>query len=190
MDLRAEKAKLQEAIRQRLAAVPENDRAVESRGVCKNLIKLLPTTGVVAGFIPIHNEVDIRPILQECLHRHLDLFLPRMEGKLVFRRVTDLTSLKIGSLNIPEPPADAELLDLSALTLAIIPGRAFDREGNRMGRGNGGYDIWLRSLRATNPNARVVGVALECQLVSSIPMETHDERVDMVVTARGVAGKN
>ena len=29
----------------------------------------------------------------------------------------------------------------------LIPGRAFDAKGNRLGRGNGGYDKWIAEQR-------------------------------------------
>ena len=32
----------------------------------------------------------------------------------------------------------------------------------------------------------IEGIALECQIVDTVPMEAHDEKVDALVTARGL----
>ncbi|MFA7682254.1 MAG: 5-formyltetrahydrofolate cyclo-ligase, partial [Candidatus Peribacteraceae bacterium] len=69
---------------------------------------------------------------------------------------------------------------------ALIPGRAFDRDGNRLGRGNGSYDHWIREQRTANPQTKIWGIAFECQIVPIVPTEEHDERVDALITARGL----
>ena len=66
--------------------------------------------------------------------------------------------------------------------VVLVPGLAFDRSGNRLGRGGGDYD-------ATFPPGevapRLVGVAWEFQLVTDVPHGSHDRRVDAIVTERG-----
>ena len=64
------------------------------------------------------------------------------------------------------------------IDLAIVPGIAFDRLGNRMGRGRGFYDNLLPKLRATR-----VGVCFPFQLVSRCPVEATDIPMDLVVSA-------
>jgi 5-formyltetrahydrofolate cyclo-ligase len=136
--------------------------------------------------VPIKDEVDIRPLLTELLTRGVALYLPCFEKILAFRRVTDLASLVPGELKIPEPPPESDELDPAILDIAIVPGRAFDAHGGRLGRGNGGYDRWIHVQRATNARTQYWAVAFECQMVDIVPMEPHDERIDAVVTDRGV----
>lgn len=69
-------------------------------------------------------------------------------------------------------------------TIVLVPGRAFDRERQRLGRGNGGYDIWIAKQRQQNPATKYWGVAFEHQIVPSIPVESHDQPMDAVVTPR------
>jgi 5-formyltetrahydrofolate cyclo-ligase len=67
----------------------------------------------------------------------------------------------------------------------LVPGRAFDRLGNRLGRGQGHYDKLLAALR---PDARAatVGVGFAEQVVESVPVDPHDRPVAWLVTDRGI----
>ena len=97
-----------------------------------------------------------------------------------------LARLPDGTTELMEPSQDEEKLGIKDVTVALLPGLGFDPTGGRIGRGNGGYDIWLKELRAKNPAARVWGIALDCQMVDRVPRETHDQTVDVVVTPRGI----
>jgi 5-formyltetrahydrofolate cyclo-ligase len=188
MHPRDEKEHLRAAIRERIARIPEHLRHAEGRSLCKALSRLLPAEpSGIAAFFPIKDEPDMRPLLSEIIARGHRLYLPRFENKtLAFRRAMDLSLLSPGAFKIPEPPRDAELLDPADLAIVFLPGRAFTKAGLRMGRGNGGYDIWVRKQRAANPATKFYGVALECQIVNDLPMEEHDQTMDGVVTARGM----
>lgn len=65
----------------------------------------------------------------------------------------------------------------------IVPGRAFDARGARLGRGKGFYDALLARLR---PDARAatIGLAFEAQVVERVPEDAHDARVAWVATDR------
>ena len=193
MHPRDAKERLRRSIKERLARLGDVERKAESRTLCKIALAALPPAPLaVCGYFPLKDEADIRPLLLTLLDRGDALYLPKYIGKgFDFFRVRDLENLPAGEFGIPEPPEGAEKLDPSTLDVALVPARAFDREGRRMGRGNGGYDKWIRAQRKAKPDVRIWGIALECQLVNDIPMEAHDETVDAVVTARGVlvAGK-
>lgn len=188
MDIQQKKRQLREDIYHRLKNLSEKERAAESRSLCRRILELLPATSLsFAAFSSLRSEPALFPLLQELLKRGERLYLPRVEnGKIVFRRVEDLRTLKPGSFNILEPRRDAELLDPSTLHTALIPGVAFDRTGNRLGRGNGGYDIWIAAQRKANPQTKFYGICFEAQLVQQVPVEPHDQKVDTIVTARGL----
>lgn len=61
--------------------------------------------------------------------------------------------------------------------LYIIPGVAFDREGNRLGRGRGFYDRLLKAVKAPK-----IGIAFEKQMVAQVPHTKYDVPMTMVVT--------
>ncbi len=182
-----EKFTLRRAINERLARLNEKDRAAESRSIVRRIREHLPEDlSVLCAFMPMANEPDIRPLLEALLQKHITLSLPRTEGKaFTFRTITDLTQLERGPFGILEPRVETDALDLKTVQLVLVPGVAFDPSGNRLGRGNGGYDKFLARLRAENPAALAWGIAFDCQMVNAIPVQQHDAKVDAVVTPRG-----
>lgn len=69
------------------------------------------------------------------------------------------------------------------LDAVIVPGRAFDARGARLGRGKGFYDALLARLR---PDARAatIGFAFEAQVLERVPEDPHDRRVAWIATEK------
>ncbi|HBC20841.1 MAG TPA: 5-formyltetrahydrofolate cyclo-ligase [Porphyromonadaceae bacterium] len=105
-------------------------------------------------------------------------FLPRVNGVNLDILPYDQTRLELGSFQIEEPTGD-DLTDPAEIELIIVPAVAFDRNGNRLGRGKGFYDRLLQTTRATK-----IGVGYDFQLIEEIPAEPHDVPMDMVITQR------
>jgi 5-formyltetrahydrofolate cyclo-ligase len=83
--------------------------------------------------------------------------------------------------NLREPDLrTAMVVDPRAIDLILVPGVAFTHEGFRVGRGGGYYD---RFLAEPQLHARRLGVCFARQLVPSVPLEAHDQRVDRVIAA-------
>ncbi len=84
------------------------------------------------------------------------------------------TGFAVGDFNILEPqntPYEG------GFDLIIVPGVAFDPQGNRMGRGKGYYDRFLVKY----PTVKKIGICFDFQLVEEIPAEPHDIRMDEVI---------
>lgn len=62
------------------------------------------------------------------------------------------------------------------IDIYIIPGVAFDRSGNRLGRGGGYYDRLLADV--TVP---IIGLAYRCQIVPGLPVEKYDIPVSILI---------
>lgn len=107
------------------------------------------------------------------------LLLPCVDGDdLLLRQYTGIESMQPGpQFGIPEPVGPV-FEQLDKVEMIVVPGVAFDRQRNRMGRGRGFYDRLLKST----PNAIKVGVAFDFQIFDSIPVETFDVPMDVVVT--------
>ncbi|MBU1123564.1 5-formyltetrahydrofolate cyclo-ligase [Patescibacteria group bacterium] len=180
------KQQLRESIIERLAHMSEKDRADESRSICRRLKENIPEGSGVCVYSALKKtEPDLTMLIEKLLKRGDKVYFPFFEGDhFIFKRAMNLDELKPGKLKILEPPADSELADPKEIDFVLVPGRAFDRNGNRLGRGNGGYDYWIADQRMANPKTAMWGVAFECQIVNEVPVEEHDRRVDGVVTAR------
>lgn len=111
-------------------------------------------------------------------HTRKHFFLPRVNGVTLDILPYDKSRLHLGSFHIEEPEGD-DITDISTIDLIIVPGIAFDRRGNRVGRGKGYYDRMLGDSRATK-----IGVGYDFQFVDSIDAEDHDIALDIIITDR------
>ncbi len=69
-----------------------------------------------------------------------------------------------------QPHVDAPIVADSEIGVVLVPALAFDRSGNRLGRGAGYYDRLLARLR---PHAAMVGMTAGL-IIDSLPVEEHD----------------
>lgn len=151
----------------------------ESQAVCAEILRLpayAAARGVMA-FYPMPDEVDVRPVLEDCLRQGKRLYLPQTDGQMQIhpRRVSALSQLQQGKFGIWEPPET--LPEETAYDLILVPAMAYDRAGFRLGRGAGCYDRFLPGFAGVT-----VGVCLERFLLEQIPREPHDFRVQWICT--------
>lgn len=140
----------------------------------------------IAGYWPIGDEFDPRPLLSQISARGGNLALPAISAtgtRLSFRswRPGDpLTQARFGTM---EPSDSREPIDPAIL---IVPLLAFDRRGNRLGYGGGYYDRTLAALRRSGGFKLAVGLAFGAQRVPRVPTENNDQKLDAVVTEETV----
>ena len=104
-------------------------------------------------------------------------FLPRVNGVNLDILPFERSRMALGSFHIEEPQGD-DCAAAKEMELIIVPGVAYDRMGNRVGRGKGYYDRLLQSVKAT-----VIGVGYDFQLIDEdIPADSHDIPMDIVIT--------
>lgn len=106
-------------------------------------------------------------------------YLPRVNGVNLEILPYDESRLELGAFHIEEPTGN-DTVDPGDIELIIVPAVAYDRTGNRLGRGKGFYDRLLAMTKATK-----IGVGYEFQLVEEIPVEPHDIKMDMIITQSG-----
>lgn len=109
-------------------------------------------------------------------HRLKRFYLPRVNGVNLDILPYDKSRLRLGSFHIEEPDGD-NTISIDDIDLVIVPAVAYDRRGNRVGRGKGFYDRLLESCRAT-----MIGVGYDFQLIDEIDTDPHDVAVDIVIT--------
>lgn len=92
-------------------------------------------------------------------------------------------ALERHALGFLQPRADAPLVPLEAIDIALIPGLCFDTGGHRLGYGRGYYDQLLPRLPA---RVITVGVTRAALVVERLPSEAHDAAVGWLLTEAGV----
>jgi 5-formyltetrahydrofolate cyclo-ligase len=132
------------------------------------------TAEVVFGFLAMAGEPDW---LGENLPSDKLLAFPKVSKDGMLEFFSGSTFQK-GALGTREPEGG---LAAPPPDLVIVPGLAFDITGARLGRGKGFYDKWL----AANPAVRTLGVCFQCQVLERLPVESHDARVDAILTEEG-----
>lgn len=145
------------------------------------LAALPDAAGPVAGFWPMGDEIDTRPLLRSLDAAGHVVALPVTAGRerpLAFRRWRPDDPLVPGGFGTSVPAADA---DAVVPRILIVPLLAFDRAGYRLGYGGGYYDRTLSALRARGPVA-AIGVGYAAQEVAAVPHGPADAQLDMIVT--------
>ena len=137
----------------------------------------LPATTTIAGYWPIRSELDPRPLMFALQKKGFRLALPVIEKtEILFRAWSFNDSLAEGAFSTSEPAATAPEVKPSLLLAPLV---AFDATKARLGYGKGYYDKALSRLR-------VIGLAYEGQKVDAIPVEAHDQPLDMVITEQTI----
>jgi 5-formyltetrahydrofolate cyclo-ligase len=136
----------------------------------------------VALYSAMQNEVSTDDIRDDALRIGKTVFFPRLGagGSLVFVEIQSAADLAPGRFGVLEPNGQKLLAQHGDFNLLIVvPGVAFDPNGNRLGRGQGFYD---RLLQSFGRRATTVGLAYEFQVVKSVPVDSWDEKVRFIVT--------
>ena len=135
-------------------------------------------------YCSFNGEVDTFPMMEKAIGLKKKVAVPfvKKETKqIIVMLIESIEDLVPGSYGIPEPRYDAaKALRPADLDLVLVPGVAFDKANNRLGRGAGYYDRFLSELPSTVPT---VGLAYDFQLVPALPgLEPHDRPVAHVLT--------
>ena len=187
----AAKARLRaHAIAVRRAAEAASGAAEAGRrlaAACAGELAVPPGT-VVAGYWPMGDEIDPRPLMAALAASGCRLVLPVVTArgqKLDFRAWRDGDPLESGPYGTRHPAAASPPL---VPALLLVPLLAFDRAGYRLGYGGGYYDRTLDALTANDQmdKIRAVGMAFAAQEVAEIPRDRHDRRLDAVATEAGL----
>ncbi len=78
------------------------------------------------------------------------------------------------------PKPESPIGSIEQMDLVILPAIAFDVCGNRLGRGGGYYDKFLRNVGIPK-----LGLAYSFQILDKVPVEKHDIKVDYIFTEDG-----
>lgn len=139
---------------------------------------------VVSGFFPIRSEIDPRPLMDEFRKLGARLCLPVVIDKttIVFRELVRGDELIDTGFGTRGPSEDAEVLDPSLL---IMPLSVFDYYGGRIGYGVGHYDRAIAKIIDKGIKPRLIGMAFDCQHVERVPVESHDQPLDAMLSESG-----
>ncbi|MDP3111563.1 MAG: 5-formyltetrahydrofolate cyclo-ligase [Thermodesulfovibrionales bacterium] len=174
---------------QRRDSIAKNLKAEKDISILQRIIMLPEFSAAkkILFYASFRSEVDTIDLIKLSLHLEKTAVLPRVcreENILRLYEIKSINELARGYMWILEPSVDeARLRKMSDIDLVIIPGAAFDTQGNRLGYGAAYYDKLLATMERKIP---IVAPAYEEQIVEKIPAEPHDIKVDKIITDKRV----
>lgn len=162
-------------------AVSEQERETAERRLLQRITAhpWYCRAGVLLAYKSYGSEISTDRILEHAQKAGKSVYLPKVEGESMhFYRVSPGEPLQEGYKGILEPAArKTERFDDTAYrpeeVLMLMPGCAFDREGNRIGYGKGFYDRYLEDKK----ELPTIAVGFLCQITEErIPAEKNDIR--------------
>ena len=152
------KETLRARMQDELQALDPEDRRGRSLQICNHMLELpvWKQARVVVVSEPLNYEPEITPLISD-----------------LQRRGSEIIAI------LPTARSQHDVAIFGPIDLVLVPGIAFTRSGARMGRGFGFFDRFLvhRAAPATK-----IGVGFRFQIVESLPHESHDVKLDLVVT--------
>jgi len=177
------KAQLRNKILLRLKAQKEEQRKRKSSIIKEKLLRTaaFKKAKTVMFYMTFDGEVNTDEMIEEARQQGKQVAVPvcKQNRRINPCRLKSDTGLVKGPYGIREPRPQKPI-KLKDLELVIIPGVAFDKKGNRLGRGKGYYDRFLSRLGA---KITTIGLAFDFQVLPSVPATSEDVRVHRVIFA-------
>ncbi|NIK13382.1 5-formyltetrahydrofolate cyclo-ligase [Alkalibacillus almallahensis] len=136
----------------------------------------------IAITIPREQELDTHQIINKAWKEGKKVAIPKCYPKqdhdMKFFEYTNRLELENVYLDLYEPKTDeVRYIAPSQIDLLFVPGLLFDQQGYRIGYGGGYYDRYLPNFHQTT-----ISLAMEEQLVNSIPSDKLDQPVDYIIS--------
>ena len=181
---RLTKKQIRSKILSRLKTQKEEDRNRKSKIIKDKLFRapVFKKAKIVMFYISFDGEVNTQEMIKEAHRLGKIVAVPVCKRHRVTLRpciLRNRAKIKRGPYGICEP-AVKKYINSEDLDLVIVPGIAFDKKGNRLGRGKGCYDYFLKRL---TPDAASIGLAFDFQILPSLPATTTDIRIEKVIFA-------
>ena len=167
-----------------------------SNEICDKIIssEIYKNADTMLTYMPLCDEVNVLPINKKSEDDGKSIFIPRIDFEkglncMNFYRFSTRMKTKSGHFGIQEPLTDCKLFKIDETMkdiLILVPGRAFTKDGKRLGRGKAYYDIFLSKILdnkfVLNKKCRVhfAGVCFPIQIMENIPTDEHDILMDFI----------
>jgi len=167
-----------------LKSQKKEDRQQKSRLIKDKLLRQreFKKAKKVMFYIALDGEVDTQEMIAEAKRLGKIIAVPVCVKNRASLRPAILDNhahLRKGPYGVSEPVI-SRFLEPDDLDLVITPGVAFDKNGNRLGRGKGYYDRFLKRLPKDTPS---IGLAYDLQVLRVVPVTSRDVSVKKILFA-------
>lgn len=189
-----DKVSIRKYILSRRDSINDEIRKGKDREIKERLLQLpeFKASHKILLYASFRGEVDTFDLLKYCITHGKAVILPRVDkqnNELKIYKIKDTEELVKGYFAIPEPNVSEDRrMNVKHMDLILVPGVAFDEQCNRLGYGKGFYDKLLSEVGSQKSEVRrkIIGLAYEEQIVELIPSESHDIKMDMIITDKRI----
>lgn len=183
-----DKSQLRREIKGRLIQLQERQRMDKSKKISHFLMdtEQFKRSTTVMIYLSLAHEVDTTAIILHCWQNNKVVVVPKVSWQQRHMIPVEINSLESGistGAGGLRNPATGAPMPVEDIDIVVAPGLAFDKKGNRLGRGGAYYDRFLSSKQL---KAAVCSLAFSEQMVDEVPVDEHDKTVDFIVTDEGV----
>lgn len=168
----------------RVKTLSDAEKLIKSGVIVNDVLSFVDENGIKSVFVykSSDDEVQTNAIIDGLFERGVKVYIPKISGDLMRLSVISKKSKFVRNIfGIFETTDDGE--DFFDAELNIVPLVAFDKTLTRLGHGKGYYDRYLE--KATG---RILALAYDCQEIDEIDSETHDVKMQLVITESGRKG--
>jgi len=177
-DIYQQKKLLREEIKSHKNNFSSEELEKKSKRVIKNLrnYEYFREAKTVMLYWSMPDEVYTHSFIEEILETKQVLLPTIVNDEIIPVEIKHLDQLHEGKFHILEPKDEAFI---GKIDLIIVPGIAFDKQGNRLGRGRGFYDRFLKNYKG-----ETVGLSFDFQLVNDVPIEPNDIQMKKIISEK------
>ncbi len=160
----------------------EDDLKIMNQKICRKVVENsnFKEADIIFSYKSIKNEPCIDEIVKQALYLGKKVAFPKIHGPILyFYTVESFDDLQKGYMNIMEPEANIKKLIVpTEKSVFLVPGVAFDRNGNRTGYGKGYYDKYLHPFCKSYK----IGIAFQFQIFSELQIDKYDIPMNLIIT--------
>ncbi len=170
------KQSMRELLIQKRRMMSAEERTAQSELILSQLEKMtvFREAKTVLLYYPKNNEVDVLPLFKRYKRDKVLLLPVTHRNGMTANPYEGNDKMHRGKVGIPEPTTPPFEGNIDVI---IVPAVAFDKEGNRLGRGGGYYDRFLKK----QSHATFIGVGYDFQLVDEVPVRKHDQKMHRII---------
>lgn len=166
-------------LREHMSALESGDSAAVVQKLLQR--KEIQDAKAVMVYAALQGEVSIAALIKQLREQGKTIAYPRIEEARMVACEAEEHDLVDHVYGVQQPHKDCQ--EVGNIDVVLVPGVCFDAKRNRLGRGKGYYDKFLHNF-----TGHKIGVSFDNRVIESIPVEEHDERMDLVITEKGMVG--
>lgn len=182
--IKEKKSELRRLIKLKKQTLTDAYYKEKSSIIFKNVdtLQVVKESKYVMSYWSLPDEVNTHEWNQEKVKEGKLILLPCIVGDSMILRFFEGVNkmVQVPPFNILEPLGEI-FMDYDKIDIIIVPGIAFDRSFNRLGRGKGFYDRFLKNIKTIK-----IGICFDFQLFDSIPADRNDITMDYIITEKEI----